>query len=1538
MKRMLSAVGAFLLLFSMLTFAFKIQLVRGSETIYIRSDGSVDPITAPIINLDNKLYNFTDNINGSIVVQRSNIVVDGANYLLEAHPIQYSSGINVTRGYNITIQNIHIRGCIFGVYLYNSINISICTNNFTGNLHGISLQSSSNNTIQKNTLTNNRYGIWFNGTSHNFVTENNITANSKDGVMIDLQDIGGHTFVENYFRNNSMGVYVGSSYNKFYHNKFVENEYQVGIPAMVEWNIWDNGYPSGGNYWSDYKGSDYFSGSFQNETSSDGIGDTPYRIFGDNQDNYPFYRGYSPPMPIKANETLAEWHCPVNSELNFTYDIESTAKVRLILEYSGLGVNYDIYTDWEGKHPTKNQYDCAPLNTSTEICSNDHLSQGTYYFMIHNNGTTEGKFNITFACSYIPTVYNLNTGLTYTTIQGAIDASETLKGHTIFAERKIYYEHVTMDKEILLVGESRDSTIIDANGTGYALTMNYGRVSGFTIRNGEYGVNFQGAYCTVEGNSIVSNLKHGIEIYSYFNVNITNNFIAYNGYDGIFAYSSLYHEKHNIEGNTITANGWGGIALWASKCNIVGNNITGNDNVGIELWHDAFQTTVHSNWIVGVDVMSNDNLFYNNYFYGDLWFGSEASATFNIDRTFCESGNIVGGPYLGGNYWPDYSGEDKDLDGIGDTNYGSGIIRDKFPLLRRNSIYILTDGNVFPSSAPIETLDNMTYTLTQNINNSVLISRNHITFNGNGHTIQGFGDKEGVGLATYNSAIRNMTVRGFGEGIKLYRSSYNTLIGNSITNNDFGIVFYDSSSNNTIHKNTIASNYYGILFRNSSNYNTINENIIMNSSTAITWPLELPITILFSHSNIFYHNDFIDNSNPIIVYTNNSWDDSYSSGGNYWSDYEERYPYASELDNSRIWDTPYIIDEDNKDNFPLVNPKSSTCPDPTLVSINYPDSIELGEWVTVTIEARNDGNEADEMYITASLPENPPIENIEILSHDLQNAYVLPVGSEVFGCYGKVYPVTLDYPLVEGFKENWERGESKTIQFEVRPQEAGIFQFCVKSTAQINGIWRNDPTSGTKDQQHEYVYICEIDVKPDHIDLPVPYEAQGHAQWCWAASATMVLRYYGKSIHVWDVGRLQQAVFTISDLENVVHKMYPGEFVTRKGSYPTVTNKIRSDIEGNLTLGYPIVLRVFDFAIRSHMVVITGYNSTGFFINDPSGVLVKFLFDDSKVDYPFVHEYVTWEALHPLIQTLPLFNDVFLVIEGDPLICRSTLFLYNGEDGVWTEHKSENKGVCIDYGESYCHLSPYWRSYWNSGWHPLIWDSKDTLNCNFTIFNHQNQTRIFDFKLQIIGNDDFVYYKKEISGINVASFDSNSIVVLDIQLEDFLVEDKYYSICAAISAFGSSEIMDSIILKPMYYCSSAISFITECPVRILVTDPDGLRTGYDPMLNRTINEIPNALYYYGNGSEPEIVSIPNQKSGNYSVTVYGVESGIYNYTCTTINETGFLSMEQHYINIPIEQDESQTYIIPEFPSLLILPLSIVATSLAVIFYRRKQTH
>jgi hypothetical protein len=90
----------------------------------------------------------------------------------------------------------------------------------------------------------------------------------------------------NEWLGSGLGIELDSSSgNSIFHNNFIGNVKQVAPDSSV--NTWDDGYPSGGNYWSDYNGTDTYNGPYQNLTGSDGIGDTPYVIDANNIDHYP---------------------------------------------------------------------------------------------------------------------------------------------------------------------------------------------------------------------------------------------------------------------------------------------------------------------------------------------------------------------------------------------------------------------------------------------------------------------------------------------------------------------------------------------------------------------------------------------------------------------------------------------------------------------------------------------------------------------------------------------------------------------------------------------------------------------------------------------------------------------------------------------------------------------------------------------------------------------------------------------------------------------------------------------------------------------------------------------------------------------------------------------------------------------------------------------------------------------------------------------------------------------------------------------------
>ena len=105
------------------------------------------------------------------------------------------------------------------------------------------------------------------------------------------------TITGNTLQSNAQGLILNNTANiQVFHNNFLNNALQAQDTNSTQ-NIWDNGYPSGGNVWSDYTGVDNCSGPQQNICPSpDGIGDTPY-TFNNNQDNYPLMQPFVPDPP-----------------------------------------------------------------------------------------------------------------------------------------------------------------------------------------------------------------------------------------------------------------------------------------------------------------------------------------------------------------------------------------------------------------------------------------------------------------------------------------------------------------------------------------------------------------------------------------------------------------------------------------------------------------------------------------------------------------------------------------------------------------------------------------------------------------------------------------------------------------------------------------------------------------------------------------------------------------------------------------------------------------------------------------------------------------------------------------------------------------------------------------------------------------------------------------------------------------------------------------------------------------------------------------
>jgi len=314
-----------LLIINMLTLTSNTQLVKAwSGSIKILQNGSLSPSDAPIQRNGN-LYTLTDNITSildGITIMRKNAILDGAGYVVQGSGS--GTGISLINTINVTVRNMEIREFYYGVVLDRTSYSNIYGNKITTANWGEGIyimSSSSHNIIENNILTNNGDGIYFSGPSsynvisgntirnnyfcgiwlsgsNNHVYENNIEANYYYGVWlfqasgnsmlgnnitathgngIFLYSSSSNIISGNKIANNFCGIYLeSSSDNAVCHNNFIDNTQQAYAYNSV--NVWDDDYPSGGNYWSNYGGVDL---------NNDGIGDTSYVLDASNVDRYP---------------------------------------------------------------------------------------------------------------------------------------------------------------------------------------------------------------------------------------------------------------------------------------------------------------------------------------------------------------------------------------------------------------------------------------------------------------------------------------------------------------------------------------------------------------------------------------------------------------------------------------------------------------------------------------------------------------------------------------------------------------------------------------------------------------------------------------------------------------------------------------------------------------------------------------------------------------------------------------------------------------------------------------------------------------------------------------------------------------------------------------------------------------------------------------------------------------------------------------------------------------------------------------------------
>ena len=160
-------------------------------------------------------------------------------------------------------------------------------------------------TVEGLSIHDNQVGVYLNACDHCILRDSVIQSCPGSAIHI-IFNSHDNTFENNIIEGNGVGIQLLSPnvvQNCFYHNQFIGNSTQVADSAPhpgAEAQYWDDGYPSGGNYWSDYSGSDYYHGPGQDLPGSDGIGDTPYQVVATNPGGFDDYPLMGDPCPVTA--------------------------------------------------------------------------------------------------------------------------------------------------------------------------------------------------------------------------------------------------------------------------------------------------------------------------------------------------------------------------------------------------------------------------------------------------------------------------------------------------------------------------------------------------------------------------------------------------------------------------------------------------------------------------------------------------------------------------------------------------------------------------------------------------------------------------------------------------------------------------------------------------------------------------------------------------------------------------------------------------------------------------------------------------------------------------------------------------------------------------------------------------------------------------------------------------------------------------------------------------------------------------------------
>jgi parallel beta-helix repeat protein len=631
---------------SSLALALHIQLAGAGGTIYINADRSITPAIAPISTVDNITYMFTGNINESIVVQRSSIVVNGAGHTV--HGSGSGNGVDLESVNNVTLENTNITNFSSAIMLNTSSNDTLSDNGLTWNGYGIYLNASSNNTLSHNYASGSPIGIYLNASSNNTLSGNTAVEN-YEGIVLDYSSdnaLSGNDVA----KNPAYGILLNSStYNTLAGNTAFDNA-GLGDVGIDLWSS-SNNTLSGNNATVNYYGI-VLDSSSGNVLSQNVIARSFWCNFGVGGSSLNDYINWVDASNLADGKPII-------------YIVNQNGLVIDPSTYPSIGylaiVNCTSISVENLSLANINQQGLLlAYSTNCTLTQNKLVNTANGINLYSSSNNTLSNNNVTAANQYtrygISLDFSSNNTVSSNNVTGNLSGIdlESSSDNTV-SDNRVVENHVA-------IGVTGANNVVSGNFVSGSISCG---IWLFDSSNG-----------TVSGNTATQNNFMGIGMTSCFDDTVSNNNASGNYGKGIYVYDECFNEM--VSNNDASQNTNDGIAVDdCSNVTVSGNNMTGNGESGITLYSTVY--TCYDNAVFGNSVIRNRygislNTSFNNTIYHNNFINNAQQAVISGS----EPNTWDNGYPSGGNYWNDYNGTDvysgpyqnvTGSDGIGDTPY-----------------------------------------------------------------------------------------------------------------------------------------------------------------------------------------------------------------------------------------------------------------------------------------------------------------------------------------------------------------------------------------------------------------------------------------------------------------------------------------------------------------------------------------------------------------------------------------------------------------------------------------------------------------------------------------------------------------------------------------------------------------------------------------------------------------------------------------------------------------------------------------------------